>query len=124
MGYAHLAFLGQGSLASAAATECAAEQGQFWKYHDYLFEEWDSEVRGNFTKANLKELGAELGYDTDAFNECVDSGRTEALVFQDTNFARQLGIRSTPTFFLNGERYQGALPYEEIKALIDTALQN
>ena len=123
MGYANVAFLGPRALVSAAAAECAAEQGQFWKYHDYLFEEWDQSTRGNFSKASLKELGEELEYDSEAFDECVDSGRTEALVFQDTNFARQLGIRGTPTFFLNGKRFQGFMPYEDIKAMIDDALQ-
>lgn len=120
MGYAHLAFLGQGSLTAAAATECAAEQGNFWLYHDHLFEEWD---RGNYTKANLKEAAADLELDMDLFSECLDSGRTEELVFQDTNMARQAGVRSTPSFFINGERFNGALPYSEIKAMIDAHLQ-
>lgn len=123
MGYAHLAFLGQGSLNSAAATECADEQGKFWLYHDYLFEQWDSSVRGDFSKANLKELAADLNLDQNAFNECLDSGRTEALVFQDTNMARQLGVRSTPSFFINGRRLQGALPFQNFQELIDSMLQ-
>lgn len=123
MGYAHLAFLGQGSLTSAAATECASEQGKFWPYHDYLFEEWDSNVRGNFSKSSLKELAAELSLDTEAFDECMDSGRTEELVFQDTNMARQAGIRSTPAFLLNGRRFNGALPYADVKAMIEAHLQ-
>lgn len=123
MGYAHLAFLGQGSLTAAAATECAAEQNRFWLYHDYLFEEWDSNERGRFTKANLKQLAADLELDTEMFNDCMDSGRTEELVFQDTNMARQAGVRSTPVFFINGQRMMGARPYEDFKAMIDAYLQ-
>lgn len=123
MGYGHLAILGPGSLAAAAATECAAQQGQFWKYHDFLFEEWDQATHGNFTKANLKAVGEELGFDRESFTECIDSGDTEALVFQDTNFARQLGLRGTPSFYLNGKHFRGALPYEEVKQMIDEALQ-
>lgn len=120
MGYAHLAFLGQGSLTSAAASECAAEQGKFWAYHDYIFEEWDL---GNYTKDNLKVAAANLELDSTAFDECLDSGRTEELVFQDTNMARQAGVRSTPTFFVNGQRFNGALPYAQIKAIIESHLQ-
>lgn len=123
MGYAHLAFLGQGSLAAAAATECAAEQSSFWIFHDYLFEEWNADDRGRFTKANLKQLAADLGLNSEAFDECMDSGRTEELVFQDTNMARQAGVRSTPVFFINGQRIMGARPYEDFKALIDAYLQ-
>ncbi len=119
MGYAHLAFLGPGSITAAAATECAAEQGKFWLYHDYVFEEWD---QGRYTKDGLKEVAATLELDTATFDECLDSGRTEELVFQDTNMARRAGVRSTPAFFINGVRINGALPYDEVKKIIDEQL--
>lgn len=122
MGYMHMAFLGQESLWSAAASECAAEQGEFWTFHDYLFEEWNNAERGDFNKKSLKQLAVDLAYDTAAFTECMDSGRTEAIVFQDTNVARSVGARSTPTFFLNGRQFQGALPFEEFQALIEAEL--
>lgn len=118
-GYVHLAFLGEDSLTSAAASECAAEQDKFWEYHDALFEE---ENYRKFDKENLKRFGSELGLDAEQFNECIDSGRTLALVEQDNAFARQLGINSTPTFALNGKAIQGALPFEQFQTIIDGEL--
>jgi protein-disulfide isomerase len=62
--------------------------------------------------------------DTVAFDECVDSGRAEEIVQQDSDFARQLGVRSTPTFAVNGKPVQGALPYAQFQTLIEQELQN
>ena len=77
----------------------------------------DGENQGAFSKDNLKQLAVDRELDSEQFDECLDSGRTETLVEQDNDFARQLGVRSTPTFSLNGCLIEGALPY----AIIPTA---
>ena len=119
----HFAFLGQESVWAGAASECANEQGKFWEYHDYLFEKWNGENKGTFSKENLKKFGADLELNTVKFNECVDSGRMEAIVQQDIDFARQLGVSSTPTFAVNGRPVQGALPLADFQQLIEQELQ-
>ena len=91
----------------------------FWEYHDALFE--DKNYR-QFDTDNLKRVASELGLDTDLFNECIDSGRAMAMVEQDNAFARQLGVRSTPTFAINGKAVQGALPFDQFQAIIDEEL--
>ena len=121
-GYVHFAFLGQESLWAAAASECAGEQDAFWEYHDYLFENWNGENQGTFSNENLKRFAEEMGLETESFNECVDSGRMEPVVEQDNAFARQLGVRSTPTFALNGKAIQGALPFEQFQSIIEQEL--
>ena len=70
----------------------------------------------------MKRFAQELGLDTESFNECVDSGRMEPVVEQDNAFARQLGVRSTPTFALNGKAIQGALPFEQFQSIIEQEL--
>ena len=119
-GYIHFAFLGEESVSSAAATECAAEQDMFWEYHDALFEEdnWRK-----FDDESLKQVGRTLGLNSVQFDECIDSGRMESIVNQDSAFARQLGVASTPTFAVNGQPIQGALPFEQFKNLIEQELQ-
>ncbi|MCA9904925.1 MAG: thioredoxin domain-containing protein [Anaerolineae bacterium] len=119
-GYIHFAFLGEESVWAGAATECAAEQDQFWAYHDLLFEK--GENQGAYSKENLKQYAIELNLDSEQFNECLDSGRGDALVEQDNNFSRQLGVGSTPTFALNGRALQGALPFETFQAVIEEEL--
>jgi protein-disulfide isomerase len=121
-GYLHFAFLGEESLWAAAASECAAEQDKFWEYHDYLFEKWSGENQGAFTQENLKQFAADLELDTVKFSECVDSGRMEGIVQQDIDFARQLGVSSTPTFAVNGKPVQGALPFSRFQQLIEQEL--
>ena len=120
----HFAFLGQESLWAGAASECANEQGKFWEYHDYLFDHGQGENSGAFSKDNLKRYAAELKLDAAKFNQCVDSGRMEKIVQQDLDFARQLGISSTPTFAINGKPVQGALPFEEFQKIIEQARQS
>src|SRR5581483_3425295 len=100
--YHHLAFLGDESEQAAAAAECAGDQGQFWAYHDKLFAEQAGENRGAFSKDNLKRFGADLGLDQASFNACVDSDRYLSAVRAETREGRRLGVRSTPTLFVNG----------------------
>jgi protein-disulfide isomerase len=58
----------------------------------------------------------------DAFNECLESRRYVDEVEADYEFAVNLGIRSTPTFFVNGIPVVGAQPFEVFKNLIDQEL--
>lgn len=122
-GYVNYPFLGQESIWAAEAAECADEQGKFWEYHDFLFENWNGENQGTFSKENLKNLAADMGLDTAKFNECMDTGRMEAIVQQDLAFSQGVGVSSTPTFAINGKALQGALPFENFQQIIEQELQ-
>lgn len=58
--YRDFAFLGPESSKAAEAARCAGEQGQFWEYHDYLYNHQNGENRGAFANANLKSFAKEL----------------------------------------------------------------
>ena len=118
----HFAFLGPESQWSAEASECAGEQDAFWEYHDYLFTHQNGENQGAFSQDNLKLFAEELGLDTEAFNECLDSGRYTNLVQNQTNVARQLGVQSTPTFAVNGQALVGAQPFDVFQQTIESYL--
>ena len=122
IGYWHFAFLGQESQWSAEASECAAEQDAFWEYHDYLFENLGRENRSEFNHENLKRFAGELGLDTEAFSECLDSGRHTQIVQQETAAGQQIGIRSTPSFLVNGQPVIGAQPFEVFEQVIEQNL--
>jgi protein-disulfide isomerase len=122
IGYWHFAFLGQESEWAAEASECAAEQDAFWEYHDYLFENHGGENRGAFNKENLKQFAVDLTLDSNAFNECLDSGRYVQVVQTETSAGQQIGVQSTPTFLVNGQPVVGSQPYEVFKQLIDQEL--
>lgn len=121
-GYVHFAFLGKESQWAGEASECAAEQDAFWEYHNYLFDNQGGETRGDFSKDNLKKFAIDLGLVSDAFNECLDSGRFAGIVQGDTNAARQLGVQSTPTFLINGQPVVGAQPFEVFQQVIEDHL--
>ncbi len=112
------AFLGEESVAAAAAARCANDQGQFWAYHDLLFERQGGENSGAFSADNLKRLARELKLDGATFDACLTSGRYREAVLADTAEGRKLNVQGTPTLFINGDIIPGALPYAEIEAVI------
>jgi protein-disulfide isomerase len=122
VGYQHFAFLGEESRWAAEASECANEQGAFWEYHDLLFSSQSGENQGAFNQANLKQFAQGLGLDAEAFATCLDSGRYASLVTSQTQAAQQLGVRSTPTFLVNGRPVLGAQPFDVFSEYIDAAL--
>lgn len=102
---------------AAVAANCAGEQDMYWPYNEMLFTTGLS--LGRSTYENYAE---ELGLDMDTFKECMESGRYVDEVEADYQFAATLGIRSTPTFFVNGIPVVGAQPFEVFKNLIDKEL--
>ncbi len=123
--YRDFAFLGPESQAAVLASECAAEQGKFWAYHDKLYEAEvadGKEHNGNLSSAFLKSLAVELNLDSAKFNSCLDSQKYKEEIQKDYNDGVAAGVRGTPTTFVNGEPVSGAVPYETLKALIEKAL--
>ena len=117
-----MAFLGEESGWAAEASECAADQDAFWEYHDKLFESQNGENQGAFNKDNLKAFAADLGLDTETFNECLDSGKHTQAVQEATQIAQSIGVSSTPAFLINGTPMLGAQPFESFQQVIDKAL--
>jgi len=103
---------------AAEAAACAAVQGKFWEMHDVLFAEQNSLSLGA-----LKEKAKRIGLDTQAFDNCLDSGEGARAVDQDGEAGVALGLSSTPTSFVNGRYVNAALSFEELSALIDDELQ-
>jgi protein-disulfide isomerase len=120
--FRNLAFIGDESLWAAEAAECANAQGRFWEYHDKLYAEQAGENEGAFRKDNLKRFAAELGLDTVAFNPCLDTEEYRGKVQAESREAQRLGVNSTPTVFVNGQRVEGGSDYRVLNAAIETAL--
>jgi protein-disulfide isomerase len=118
--YRHLAILGEQSVSAGQAAECAREQGKFWEYHDRLFA---SQGPLAFTMGNLKRYAKDLGLDSVAFNQCLDSGKFAQKVEAETGVGKMLGLRGTPSFFINGRPLIGAHPYETFQLLIEDELE-
>lgn len=116
------AFIGQESTDAAAAALCASDQNKFWPFHDTVFANQNGENLGAFSKANLKSIAQAVGLDMAQFNQCFDGGEKLQEVNKYKTEAAQLGVSSTPTFFIDGQEVKGAQPASAFNAIIDQAL--
>lgn len=111
---------------AAEASECANEQNNFWGYHDLLFTEQGTWADQTLTKENVidhfVDYATQLGMDADQFRKCLEDSKYKQNVADDKAVGDSAQVDGTPTFFINGTRLVGALPYSEIKKAIDKAL--
>lgn len=112
-----LASIHGNATSAAEAAECAGEQGAYWEYHAKLF----SGQYGLGSQA-YAQYAEDLGLNVSALEKCLESGRFQAEVQSDFEYAAQLGVRSTPTFFINGLAVVGAQPYEVFQRVIEQEL--
>jgi len=98
---------------------CASDQNQdaYWDYHDKLFS-----YEFNLGRDAYIQYAADMGLDGGAFEACLDSGKFDDFIQEDLDFAVNLGVRSTPTFFINGLAIVGAQPLDVFTQLIDQEL--
>ena len=102
---------------AAEASMCANEQNAFWQYHDQIFARQDQLSRDLYL-----QIAGDLGLDSVAFEDCLNNRKYENVVQTDLDFAVNLGVNSTPTFFINGLAVVGAQPLDVFKQVIDKEL--
>ncbi len=101
---------------AAEASRCAQAQGKYWEYHDLLFANKQLDAPG------LKEAARQLKLDEDTFNKCLESSATVPEIRSASEEAQALGVQGTPTLFINGRLYSGALTYDKLQAAIEEEL--
>ena len=102
---------------AAEASLCAKEQKKFWEFHDSMF--------GNqqeLSIPDLKQRAVDLKMDTQAFNQCLDSGRHVGVIQADIQEGARNGVTGTPALFVNGRLLSGNQPYAEIREVIEDEL--
>jgi len=102
---------------AAEAAEAAREQGPYWEYIQVLMRNQSS-----LGVVKLKSYATELGLDRARFDTALDSGEFAELVQRDVDDGMKLGLKATPTLFVNGRRVS-AKTYEELKVVVDAALK-
>src|SRR5262249_25752400 len=103
---------------AAEASLCANEQKKFWEFHDSMFSN-----QSELSVADLKQRAVDLKLDTQAFNQCLDSGRFVASIQADIQEGAKNGVSGTPAPFINGRLLSGNQPYSEIRDVIEDELQ-
>jgi len=116
-------FIGPESVSAMEAALCAGEQAKFWQYHDILFANWQGENVGSFSNKRLLAFGTSLGLDINALRSCITSNKYENQITQDQIAGENYGIKSTPSFVINGElKIIGASPFQKFQQEIEAAL--
>lgn len=87
---------------AAEAAESAGAQGRFWEMHDTLYENQDA-----LDDRDLLSYGKRIGIDADRLARDLEEGAYEARVREDFRSGVRSGVNGTPTFFVNGRRYDG-----------------
>ncbi len=101
-----------------AAAYAAGAQGKFWEFHDRIFEN-----QSDLTREAYINYAKELGLDLDRFTKDMDSKKYEYLWESDDKQADSLGVRGTPTYFINGKKVRGYKPFEFWKEEIEAILK-
>lgn len=126
--YVDFPIVGPDSIKAHAGSYCAAEQGLYWQYHDFLYANQGHENSGWTSANNLKTLVSGInGLDQNLFSQCIDSGKYEDRVKENKNIATKNGARSTPSFIIIGPDgnvvpIAGAQPYSTFQKTIDEML--
>lgn len=101
---------------AAVAARCAGDQGAFWEYHKTLMENQTSISLNNYAI-----FAAQLGLDAESFQSCFDAQQTLPLVERDLEEGIRLRIDATPYLFIGERRLSGAVDYNQLKALVESA---
>lgn len=100
---------------AAEASRCAADQGDYWIFHDML-------MTGQIDSLGIKQSAVALKLDQKQFDSCLAIGKFKDAVERDRQDADRLGVSGTPTFFINGIAVVGAQTEESLSGLIEQEL--
>jgi protein-disulfide isomerase len=106
------------AMLAAQAAEAAKEQGKFWEMHDKLFANQRA-----LSRDALVGYAKELNLNVSQFEKALDSDKVKQQISADQAEARTAGANGTPTFFINGRRVVGAVPFDNFKTVIDEELK-
>jgi len=98
----------------ALAGRCAGEQGLFWPMHDKLFQ--NQSVN---TVDQLSALAKQVGVDTLRFNDCITKQKYLPQIQKDLSDGQAFGNTGTPTYFINGYKVSGDIPYDVFVKIIE-----
>ena len=107
------------AMSAALASEAAARQGKFWQMHDMLFEN-----QFKMNHLSIIRYAETLGLNIEKFNQDVILPELEQKVLSDFHNGLLSGVNATPTFFVNGSKYDGdwSNPEEFLEFILQSRL--
>jgi len=101
------------ALDAAKAAEAAGRLGKFWEMYDALY---STEEKG--TRDALIRIATEIGLDAETFQQAFADPQSYNGVREDVDGIKATGIGSTPTLFINGEKYEGLITLEALRQAV------
>lgn len=117
--FVDFALHGEPAVINAEAAHCAQDQGQFWAYHDLLYENLSGQA---YSREQLDGFAKKLNLDMAAFSQCLDSQKYRAFVMASTQELRRRGLSIMPTILVNQRIIEGFLPFKDLQPIIEEEL--
>jgi protein-disulfide isomerase len=103
----------QEAVPAAIAARCAGRQGKYWEAHDALYKLYDQ-----LSEQTYPAVARQLGLNLQAFDSCRRDPAIRAEIDADAKAGASAGVEGTPAFFINGIRVSGALPPDDLDAVV------
>lgn len=110
------------AMIAAEAAEAAGAQGKFWEMYDKLYETQNDWAESDSPLNVFVSYAAALGLDTNTLERDIRSNKYAEKITQDQRDGSIVGVQSTPTFFINGQRLDGVPTYNDFRVRIEAQL--
>jgi protein-disulfide isomerase len=115
----------QHAIAAASAAEAAGLQGKFWEMHDLLYENQKTWHESFDVRPIFEGYAKQIGLDMNRYQRDLNSDQVAQRIFLDGKRGHSMGVKGTPTVFLNGKEVPfESLPSEKLRPIINAALTN
>ena len=115
----------QHAVAAASAAEAAGLQGKFWEMHHMIYDHQNDWKKEFDVRPIFEGYAKQVGVDVDRYKRDVDSEAVAQRIMLDGNRGHSLGVKGTPTVFINGREVPFEnLPAEKFRVVIQNELRN
>ncbi len=113
----------QNALIAAESAEAASAQGKFWEMEGMLYENQDEWSDSTLPINIFVKYAGKIGLDTLTFKKDVENNKYASIIQKDEADGTLANVEWTPTIYINGERQEGMLTFEQFKSKIDSLLK-
>lgn len=100
-----------GATQLAQISSCAHSQGKYFNVHNYLFANQEN-LPVYLAPSDIAALAGQTDLDLEKLNKCINSSSASIKVNRDYADGYRFGVGGTPTFFVNGQKIEGTVPWE------------
>lgn len=115
----------QHALAAASAAEAAGLQGKFWEMHDLIYEHQNDWKKEFDVRPIFEGYAKQIGLDVERYKRDMNGDLVAQRIFADGKRGHSLGVKGTPTVFMNGREVPSEnLPAEKLRVVIQNELRS